>query len=107
MINLRAVLVGITAPGILDYISALLCPVPFTREERVSVMDESCEWNEFAASISRVRDDLGIDLEGGTNPDSLGIGVSDEPGLQDGVSCGNRKFLSVKSVGRTGRTGTT
>lgn len=34
-------------------------------------MDESREWNESEALLSRVRDNLGIDLEGGTHPDSL------------------------------------
>lgn len=34
-------------------------------------MDESLQWNESEALLSRVRNGLGIDLEGGTEPDNF------------------------------------
>lgn len=40
-------------------------------EKREKAIDESREWNESEAMLSRVRDDLGIDLEGGTEPENF------------------------------------
>ncbi|KZF19666.1 phosphotransferase enzyme family protein [Xylona heveae TC161] len=72
VINLRAALVGITDPDIWSTgISSLPCPVSFSKEERKAAMDESSEWNESEALLSRVRSELGIDLEGGTEPENF------------------------------------
>ena len=72
VIILRAALVGITTPNIWNHISPLQpCPVSFSEEERENAMSDSDAWNESEALLSRVRDNLGIDLEGGTDPDNF------------------------------------
>jgi hypothetical protein len=68
VVNLRAALVGVTSSNIWDRISTLPCPVSFPEEERERALSESREWNESEALLSRIRDDLGVDLEGGTEP---------------------------------------
>lgn len=72
LINLRAALVGVTNPRVWGSISSHPCPVSFTEEERSKAMEESREWNESEEILRRVRDHLGIDQEGGTEPDNFG-----------------------------------
>ncbi|RMZ79727.1 hypothetical protein DV738_g3251, partial [Chaetothyriales sp. CBS 135597] len=82
VINLRAALVGITTPAVWANISSAPdCPVVFSNEERETAMAESREWNESEQLLSRVRAHLGIDLEGGTEPDNFERAVE-----------GNRQF---------------
>lgn len=71
MINLRAALVSITNPNIWSSISPLPCPISFSKEEREAAMNESSEWNESEALLSRIRHGLGIDAEGGTDPENF------------------------------------
>ena len=71
VINLRAALVGITNAAVWSKISSLPCPVSFSEVERAKAMEESLEWNDSAALLSRVRKELGIDLEGGTEPENF------------------------------------
>ncbi|RJE20836.1 Phosphotransferase enzyme family [Aspergillus sclerotialis] len=71
VINLRAALVGVTTSSIWSSISSQPCPVSFSEEEREKAMNESSEWNESEALLSRIRDNLGIDLEGGTAVDNF------------------------------------
>ncbi|PGH16763.1 hypothetical protein AJ80_05078 [Polytolypa hystricis UAMH7299] len=68
IISLRAALVGITSAKFWGSISDLPCPVSFGDEEREKAMRESSEWNESKALLSIIRNDLGIDLEGRTEP---------------------------------------
>ena len=81
VINLRAALVGITTPSVWSSISSAVCPVVFSDEERKAAMAESQEWNESEQLLSQVRDHLGIDLEGGTEPENFERAVE-----------GNRRF---------------
>ncbi|KAJ5631943.1 kinase-like domain-containing protein [Penicillium lividum] len=81
IINLRAALVGITTPSVWSNISSAVCPVVFSDDEREAAMAESQEWNESEQLLSEVRDHLGIDLEGGTEPDNFKRAVE-----------GNRQF---------------
>jgi hypothetical protein len=71
VINLRAALVGITTPSVWSKISSAACPVVFSEEEREAAIAESQEWNESEQLLSRVREHLNIDLEGGTEPDNF------------------------------------
>lgn len=71
VINLRAALVGITTPSVWSKISSAACPVEFSEEEREAAIAESQEWNESEQLLSRVREHLNIDLEGGTEPDNF------------------------------------
>lgn len=68
VVNLRAALVGVTSSHIWGRISTLPCPVSLPEEERERALSESREWDESEALLSRIRDDLGVDLEGGTEP---------------------------------------
>ena len=81
LINLRAALVGITTPSVWSSISSVACPVVFSDEEREAAIAESQEWNESERLLSRVREHLDIDLEGGTDPDNFERAVE-----------GNRQF---------------
>ncbi|KAJ9303267.1 hypothetical protein DTO271G3_641 [Paecilomyces variotii] len=81
VINLRAALVGITTPSVWSSISSAVCPVVFSDEEREAAMAESQEWNESEQLLSRVREHLDIDPEGGTEPDNFERAVE-----------GNRQF---------------
>ncbi|KAB8264121.1 kinase-like domain-containing protein [Aspergillus pseudonomiae] len=65
VINLRTALVGITTPSVWSKISSAVCPV----------------WNESEQLLSRVREHLNIDPEGGTEPDDFERAVE-----------GNRQF---------------
>ncbi|KAJ5585478.1 kinase-like domain-containing protein, partial [Penicillium hispanicum] len=71
VINLRAALVGITTPSVWSRISPEVCPVLFSDEEREAAMAESQAWIESEQLLSRVREHLNIDLEGGTEPDNF------------------------------------
>ncbi|PGH15191.1 hypothetical protein AJ79_02556 [Helicocarpus griseus UAMH5409] len=44
------------------------CPISFTPEEQQQALDDAAEWNESADMLSRAREAMGIDLEGGTEP---------------------------------------
>lgn len=57
------------------------CPVVFSDEEREAPIAESQEWNESEQLLSRVREHLNIDLEGGTELDNFETAVE-----------GNRQF---------------
>lgn len=46
------------------------CPVVFSDEERDVAMAESHEWNDSEQLLSRVREYLDIDPEGGTEPEN-------------------------------------
>ncbi|RDW58557.1 Altered inheritance of mitochondria protein [Aspergillus mulundensis] len=81
VINLRAALVGTTTPSVWSKITSAVCPVQFSDEEREAAIAESQEWNESEQLLSRVREHLNIDLEGGTEPDNFERAVQ-----------GNRQF---------------
>jgi hypothetical protein len=81
VINLRAALVGITTPSVWSEISSAVCPVVFSNDEREAAIAESQEWNESEQLLSRVREHLNIDPEGGTDPDNFERAVG-----------GNRQF---------------
>jgi hypothetical protein len=53
----------------------------FSDKERETAIAESQEWNESEQILSRVREHLDIDLEGGTEPDNFERAVE-----------GNRQF---------------
>ncbi|KAE8371102.1 kinase-like domain-containing protein [Aspergillus bertholletiae] len=61
--------------------SSTTCPVAFSDEEPETAMAESQEWNESEQLLSRVREYLDIDLEGGTELDNFERAVE-----------GNRQF---------------
>jgi hypothetical protein len=71
LINLRAALIGITSARVWSDISSISCPVSFTDEEKEVALRESREWNESEILLSTIRNNLGIDLEGGTDPDNF------------------------------------
>ncbi|KAL2860957.1 uncharacterized protein BJX67DRAFT_375653 [Aspergillus lucknowensis] len=71
VINLHAALVGITTPSVWSKVSSAGCLVVFSDEEREAAIAESKEWNESEQLLSRVREHLDIDLEGGTEPDNF------------------------------------
>ena len=75
VINLRAALVGITTPSVWSKISSEACPVVFSEEDREAAIAESQEWNESEELLSRIREHLNIDPEGGTDPDSFEAAV--------------------------------
>lgn len=59
VINLRAALVGITSSIVWSRISPFRCPMSIYQEERERSIEESSEWNESEALLSRVRMILG------------------------------------------------
>lgn len=69
LINLRAALVGITNAW--DDISTLPCPISFSSADLKKALNDASEWKESAEILSAVRDSLGIDSEGGTEPDNF------------------------------------
>lgn len=71
IINLRMALVGITSPHVWDSISPLPCPGSFSDTEREIAIRESEGWNESEAMLKTIRDNIGIDLEGGTTPENF------------------------------------
>nr|XP_003188904.1 mitochondria protein Fmp29 [Aspergillus niger CBS 513.88] len=68
VINLRAGLVAITTSHVWSNITSECCPVTFSDQERRTAMEESNEWNESEELLTIIRNDLGIDPEGGTEP---------------------------------------
>ncbi|GKZ68938.1 hypothetical protein AnigIFM50267_004098 [Aspergillus niger] len=68
VINLRAGLVAITTSHVWSNITSECCPMTFSDQERRTAMEESNEWNEFEELLTIIRNDLGIDPEGGTEP---------------------------------------
>ncbi|OJZ84425.1 hypothetical protein ASPFODRAFT_34687 [Aspergillus luchuensis CBS 106.47] len=68
VINLRAALVGITTPQVWDAITSERCPVVFSDQKRHTAMEEANEWNECEELLDFIRNDLGIDPKGGTEP---------------------------------------
>ncbi|GFN11037.1 aminoglycoside phosphotransferase family protein [Aspergillus tubingensis] len=68
VINLRAALVGITTPQVWNAITSERCPVGFSDQEQHTAMEESKEWNESEELLYIIRNDIGIDPEGGTEP---------------------------------------
>lgn len=68
VINLRAALVRITTPHVWNAITSERCPVVFSDQEQHTAMEESNEWNECEELLDIIRNDLGIDPEGGTEP---------------------------------------
>lgn len=71
LINLQMALVGITSTAAWPYISSSPCPVSFSDEESNKATGESQEWNDSEAVLSTIRNHLGIDLEGGTEPENF------------------------------------
>lgn len=68
-INLKASLVGITKRW--PDISSEPCPISFTPEEQKKALDDAGEWIESAELLSTARASMGIDSEGGTEPDNF------------------------------------
>ena len=69
LVNLRAALIGIYSKW-KDLVGEFPCPISFTDEEVQVGMKESTEWNEAAEALASIRDVLGIDGEGGTDPEN-------------------------------------
>lgn len=67
-INLKAALVGITRAW--GDISSQPCPISFSPEKQEMALNDASEWNESSAILSTVRYSLGIDDEGGTDPEN-------------------------------------
>ena len=67
LVNLRAALIGVRSKW-KDLVGEGPCPVSFTDEDVQVAMRESQEWNEAAEMIATIRNSLGIDEEGGTEP---------------------------------------
>ena len=71
IINLRMALVGITSLNVWEIISPLPCPVSFSDTEREIATRESEAWMESGTILKTIRDNIGIDLEGGTTPENF------------------------------------
>lgn len=71
LINLRAALIGVTSREVWDAISSHSCPVSFPQEEQEKSEEDRVAWIESADLLSTIRNDLGIDLEGGTIPENF------------------------------------
>ena len=69
LVNLRSALIGVCSKWN-DLVGEGACPISFTNEEVQVAMQESREWNEAADLLTTIRDTLGIDGEGGTNPEN-------------------------------------
>ncbi|RFU30323.1 hypothetical protein B7463_g6034, partial [Scytalidium lignicola] len=68
-INLKAALVGITRTW--KDISAEPCLISYSPEDQDKALSDASEWKESAEILSTVRDSLGIDPEGGTEPENF------------------------------------
>ena len=64
-------LVGITNLNVWEIISPLPCPVSFSDTEREIATRESEAWMESGTILKTIRDNIGIDLEGGTTPENF------------------------------------
>lgn len=69
LINLKAAIIGVSK--IWELISSNPCPVSFSPAEKEEALHEANEWRECADILSTVRDSLGVDEEGGTDPDNF------------------------------------
>jgi len=69
LVNLRAALIGVQSKWD-DLVGERACPISFTDEQVRSAMQESREWNEAAEVLTTIRSTLGIDGEGGTDPEN-------------------------------------
>ena len=69
LVNLRAALVGVHSKWN-DLVGEDPCPISFTDGEVRNGMLESTEWNEAAEHLATIRSTLGIDEEGGTDPEN-------------------------------------
>ncbi len=69
LVNLRAALIGIYSKWT-NVAGERACPISFTDEEMRSAMEESQEWNEATDMLTEIRNNLGIDLEGSTDPEN-------------------------------------
>ncbi len=69
VINLKAALVGIWQQW--EEISSEPCPISFSAEEQEKASSEASEWREAADILSEMKSSLGIDDEGGTEPENL------------------------------------
>ena len=69
LVNFRAALIGVRSKWD-DLVGERACPISFTEEEVRVAMQESREWNEAAEVLTTIRDTLGIDGEGGTDPEN-------------------------------------
>jgi len=69
LVNLRAALIGVHSKWD-DLVGERACPISFTDEEVRSATQESREWNEAAEVLATIRSTLGIDGEGGTDPEN-------------------------------------
>ncbi|KAL9103637.1 MAG: hypothetical protein Q9163_001332 [Psora crenata] len=67
LVNLRAALIGVHSKW-KALVGEYPCPISFTDEEVRIAMQESEEWNEAAELLATIRNTLGIDGEGGTDP---------------------------------------
>lgn len=70
LVNLRAAMVGVYLKWA-DLVGDRTCPISITEEEVRSAIQESREWNEAAEMLTTIRDTLGIDGEGGTDPENF------------------------------------
>ena len=68
LVNLRAALIGIYSKWH-DLVGEDPCPISFTAEEIQSAMKESEEWNDAAADLRNIRNYIGIDGQGGIDPE--------------------------------------
>lgn len=82
LVNLRAALIGVHSKWD-ALVGERACPISFTDEEVRSAMQESREWNEAAEVLTTIRDTLGIDGEGGTDPDKLQSCCRSQQGMED------------------------
>ncbi|KAL8971193.1 MAG: hypothetical protein Q9197_003409 [Variospora fuerteventurae] len=69
LVNLRAALVGVRSKW-KDLAGERACPISFTDEEVRFAIQESKEWNEAEEVLTTIKDSLGIDGEGGTDPEN-------------------------------------
>ncbi|WEW60945.1 hypothetical protein PRK78_006433 [Emydomyces testavorans] len=79
-INLKMSLVHVSQSW--DKFSAEDCPILFTPEEQKKALDDATEWNESAAILTQMRDGMGIDIEGGTEPENLEFAMHINQGLR-------------------------
>ena len=69
VINLKAALVGTWQQW--EEISSEPCPISFSAEEKEMALSEAWEWRESAEILSEMKSSLGIDDEGGTEPENF------------------------------------